>query len=344
MSAPSDKKGSSENIISGILLVFIILVTALGSGYITSKYIGNKPASTITTTVADFEVTTTVQVPVAVVVTSYVSQTVGSTSPSLSSLSSSSSSSFSSSQTSSSSSSTSNSSLLPIGPLNVVVNQVITDTVEYQSNGYVYWLLNLTVTDAGTDQYEVDPYSFQLTSTGHVVYSAQYASADQNDLQSVTLLPGGHTTGQIAFKLPDGEKPAQLTYLYAFGFAKFVVTNIPAPSGNASHVQAGSVKNSNGTFSSYLGAYASIANSSSYFYTGNMIAVKIVLNNYYSGLNSNVTVTSITDSDTGFTTTGLSQSLPITVEKSEVDLVLYLKAPSFAFNGQLMNITIETSS
>jgi len=202
----------------------------------------------------------------------------------------------------------------------------------------------LTVTDSGTDQYQVDPYSFQLTSSGHVVYSAQYASADQNDLQSVTLLPGGHTSGQIAFKLPDGETPAQLTYLYSFGFAKFVVTSIPAPSGTASYVQGNVIKNVNGAYSSYLGAYATIANSSSYFYTGNIIAVKIALNNYYASLGTNITVTGITDSDTGFASMGISQNLPVIVGKSEVDITLYLKAPSIAFNGQLMNITIATSS
>lgn len=219
--------------------------------------------------------------------------------------------------------------------LSITVTQVITDTVE--SSGYTYWIMTVTLTDTGNSQHYVNPSNFQLTSNTNAVYQWNIAFADQNDLQEVTLNAGQHTSGQIAFKLPNDQSPSMLEYSWSVESVDVKVTSFPASSGVVSYVSGNSATVS-GTASTDVSGYVSVENSSDYFYTGQVIALKVALNNYDTASH---TVSSISIS--GLTVISMTPSTPITVGNSEVDVTIYAQAPATAFNRQV-NATITTSS
>jgi Domain of unknown function (DUF4352) len=237
------------------------------------------------------------------------------------------------------------------GPLNISVTRIITDTVELgQPQGYTYWILQLFINNTDRVSHYIDPYYFQLFSNTNAVYSPTVVAAIHNLLPSLNLSSGQTTNGQIAFKLPNGTSPEKLVYSYANSTNEKIditVSNLPQTYANTSFIEGGPV-NVIGNDSNYISAYLTVSyfhsgnaySYSGYFYSGNISVVKIALNNYLQG--TNVTVSGISASNAGFTILGISQSIPVSVGKYELDLFLYFEPPPTPFVGQL-NITVTTT-
>ncbi|MEM3794893.1 MAG: hypothetical protein QW429_03375, partial [Thermoprotei archaeon] len=92
-------------------------------------------------------------------------------------------------------------------PLSIVVTQAILDTVESIS-GTVYYIYNVNVTNISPHgSYLVSDLFFQLTTSSNAVSASAFVFAMQNPLQTVTLGPGQHDYGQIAFEVATNDKP-----------------------------------------------------------------------------------------------------------------------------------------
>jgi hypothetical protein len=251
-------------------------------------------------------------------------------------------SSSSSSSSIATSSSTHSSTSSQKGPLSIVVTGTILDTVEPSSSGYNYYIyyVNVTNTDHSTNHL-VDALYFQLTTASNAVAGYGFALAVQDSLQAVTISPGQHDYGQIAFKVAATDKPASLAYTNPSESVNVVVSNLPQPSVQVSEISGFSSIKVSGN--SNLDATYSVNNQSEWFYSGQVVSVKIAFNDFFTG--SSATVSSIGISTPGLSISSISPQLPIKVVGggSEVDVTVYVTVPTTAYNGNL-NFTITASS
>ena len=225
-------------------------------------------------------------------------------------------------------------------PLKIVVERVTADPVE-ASEGHTILIYDLTITNTDTISHLVSAFGFQLVTANNSVYSLSFAIAVRRLLPSVTLEPQQHASGQVSFEVPNGELPSRLE----FGIGpQAVVSSLPQPSAWVSRILDADVKFVGAVTGFPLVAFASVQNSTSYFYTGDVVSLQLALSYYGSG--STVKVTSVALMDSGFNVIQTAPPLPITVNggDKEVDLVVYVSVPQSVLNGTSLHLQVTTST
>lgn len=247
------------------------------------------------------------------------------------------------SSTSSQSSSSSSNSPLAISVIDTVVD------VPDASQGNTLYIYNVSLTDnSKSNQYYVDTLYFTLITNTNSKYSASLFTPVGSELSAVSLSQGQNTAGDVAFQIPNGQKPSTLDYkavsspiaCQSCSGISETISKLPAPSVWVSMIDLSSTPAVTGT--SNLLADITLQNSStSEFLTGQIISVQMSLTNV--GQNS-ITVSSITLSNHGFKVSSISPSLPVTVSPtgSGTNVVVNIVAPSSSYNGAL-NFTIAAS-
>ena len=121
------------------------------------------------------------------------------------------------------------------GPLQIAVTDVVKSTISSPAgqSGYIYYI---QITDTDSQSHFVNPFNFQLISNSNTVYSPGIVIGSDNLLNSLTLSPGQHTTGQVAFNVVNGDTPGKLEYKYELESIDEFVTGLPQPSGYVSEV------------------------------------------------------------------------------------------------------------
>lgn len=229
-------------------------------------------------------------------------------------------------------------------PYNIQVTKVALDHADAPS-GNSYYILTVDASYFGSGTWDVNPFNFQLVSNSSAVYSTTYDIAVGNSMSAVTLSAGQHDIGQIAFELPNGQVPSKLDYIDQLSNVKVEISSIPEVSSWISSVSFAEV-NVQGASSLSVSAYGYIQNSTTWYYNRDTISVKIAVTYYQelSGPNS-ITVTSIADSDQGFTVSSTQPSLPVNLNGNgqEVDITVNVVAPSSSYSGNL-HLTVVVSS
>lgn len=246
--------------------------------------------------------------------------------------------------------------LLPVGLLTVALllkvrklggrgEELSTETADAPS-GNSYYILSVDASYSGADTWNVHPFNFQVVSSSSSVYPATQVLSERNPLSDVTLSNGQHDVGQLAFELPHGQAPSKLEYIAQFPTIKIEIDSIPQASRWVSSITYAVVNFQTSTGSSHVFGGA-LAACSGFYYTGDTITVKIPLSyTAYSGIYpSSVTVTSVVESDQGFTISSVQPSLPLTVAGNgrEVDIIVNIPAPQYSYSGNMhLVVTVST--
>lgn len=228
-------------------------------------------------------------------------------------------------------------------PYNIQVTQVALDQADAPS-GNSYYIFTVDASYSGSGTWDVSPFYFQLVSNSSAVYSTTFALGVGNSMSAVTLSAGQHDVGQIAFELPTGQVPSKLDYTDELSNVKLEVSSLPQVSSWVSMISYPEV-NVQGASSLSVFAYGSIQNSTTLYYNGDTISVKVAITyNAFPSSNS-ISVTSITDSDQGLTVSSIQPPLPVTVNGNgqEVDITVNVIAPSSSYSGNL-HLTVIVSS
>jgi len=205
----------------------------------------------------------------------------------------------------------------------------------------------MAISDGGQSPYSVDESFFTMITASNSVYDTAAAQAIQQSLPTITLDPGQNTSGQIAFQVPNSETPAVLEYKIPHSIDEFV-TGLPTPGGAVSEPNFEVNANVQGTAKQSslqdLTASASIMNTTSYFYTGQTIAIIVGLTNFNTG--TTATVNSIASATTGISILQISAPLPVKISGSvsgnEYDIIVYMLAPPTSFSGTISLSVSET--
>jgi hypothetical protein len=227
----------------------------------------------------------------------------------------------------------------------IQVKQVTIDQAN-APKGNSYYILTIDASYSGSGDWDVNPLYFQLVSSYSRVYTTVFALSETNSLSAVTLSNGQHDFGQISFELPNGQTPSILEYRDSLSGLNIDVTDIPQASSWVSSVYFAEVSLQNPRGLSVF-ATGSIQNAETFYYTADTVSVKIALTYIaFQGVNpSSISVTSITDSDQGFSISSVSPSLPVTVNGNgqEVDIIVNVLVPSSSYSGNL-HLVVTVSS
>jgi hypothetical protein len=177
-----------------------------------------------------------------------------------------------------------------------------------------------------------------LVSDKGYKYSTAFSLAIRQFLGAVELKDGEATKGQVAFKLPKGEKPSKLVYEDKLWDIKLEITDIPAPSRQVSWISF--VETKVQSEYSFILTSASIKTPGNAFYSGEEIEVELRIKySRWIGNPSSITVTSITVDK--FEIVSIDPRLPITLkDEDEITVKLVLKVPEEGYSGNL-KITIR---
>ena len=222
-------------------------------------------------------------------------------------------------------------------PLSIVVSS-ITDDQPDASHGNTIYVYNLTITDnSQSKQYSISPVDFELVTNASSVYNSEtlFYWGDANELSSVTISPGLNTKGNVAFEFPSDQTPAYITYNITGSIDK--IANLPPVSSWVSEISL----NGNVTVNGVANLTASVAVDESIFggeyVTGQAIPIEITIANDEF---TNVTVTSISVTSSGFKILNESLSVPFNIHYA-IFLPWYkyvymnVTAPSYCFQGAI---------
>ena len=226
----------------------------------------------------------------------------------------------------------------------VVLNANSTYSVEILSvafdqvdapTGYSDYLLTVNVSYVGNASWQLDSSNFHLITNELSVYNATSVSGEKNPLTNIMLMSGQHVSGQITFAVLNGQKPTKLQYYTDPSVVVAEMDNIPETSSWVSLVPAAIVNYDNPTTSN-LTVTASILNSTQYFYSSDVIVVRMTIS--YQQLNngpSSVVVKSITEQDPGFTIMSTDPSVPIVIlgNNQQVTITLTILPPRLSYSG-----------
>gem|GEM_PF-5647565 len=201
--------------------------------------------------------------------------------------------------------------------------------------GYSDYLLTVNASYMGGESWQLGTSDFHLTTNELSVYNATTVSGEKHPLTNITLMNGQHVTGQITFAVLNGQKPTKLQYYTDPSAVVAETNNIPETSSWVSLVPAAIVNYDNPTTSN-LTVMASILNSTQYFYSSDVIIVKMTIS--YRQLNSgpsSVVVKSITEQDPGFTMLSTNPSVPIAIlgNNQQVTITLTILPPHSSYSG-----------
>jgi hypothetical protein len=210
------------------------------------------------------------------------------------------------------------------------VLEVIVDRV-YDID-YDYFILMVEAAYGGRKSWDFSEFKLFLVSDKGYKYSVGYSPAVRYSLSIVELKNGEATKGQVAFKLPKGEKPSKLIYEDDYRRIKVEVANIPSPSRQVSWIY-NPVSKVRSKYS-YISAYASMETYRTTFYSGE--GVKVELKISYSSVSKknpeSITVTSITVDK--FEIVEIDPQPPITLKDGDsVTIKLVMKVPEEGYKG-----------
>ncbi|HYW01034.1 MAG TPA: hypothetical protein VE862_06160 [Candidatus Acidoferrum sp.] len=201
--------------------------------------------------------------------------------------------------------------------------------------GYSDYLLTVNASYIGGESWQLDTSNFHLTTNELSVYNSSTVSGEKNPLTNIMLMSGQHATGQITFAVLNGQKPTRLQYYTDPSVVVVETDYIPETSSWVSLVPAAIVNYDNPTTSN-LTVMASILNSTQYFYSTEVIIVKMSIS--YQQLNngpSSVLVKSITEQDPGFTMLSTNPPVPIAIlgNNQQVTITLTILPPHSSYSG-----------
>jgi len=159
----------------------------------------------------------------------------------------------------------------------------------------------------------------------------------RESLPAVTLNPGQGTSGQIAFQIPSTQTISKLEYNNPFTNLDEIMTNLPQVTSWVSEPSFFGTITSTGINSSQLSATYTFDNKTNWYYSGDVIALKVSLNDFYFSGNITLNTLSLTTSDTGFTISSIDPPLPVMVRAGggEVDVYVYIIDPASSFTGSI---------
>jgi hypothetical protein len=201
--------------------------------------------------------------------------------------------------------------------------------------GYSDYLLTVNASYVGNVSWQLDSSNFHLITNELSVYNATAVSGEKNPLTNAMLMNGQYVSGQITFAVLNGQRPTKLQYYSDPSVVVAETDNIPQTSNWVSLVPAAIVNYDNPTTSN-LTVMASILNSTQYFYSSDVIVVKMTIS--YQQLSngpSSVVVKSITEQDPGFTVLSTDPSVPIVIlgNNQQVIITLTILPPRLSYSG-----------
>lgn len=220
--------------------------------------------------------------------------------------------------------------------------QVTKVAVDQTSNSSLYYILSIDASYSGSANWHVYPGKFQLVTSSLSVYGTTFTSSESNPLREVILSNGQHNVGQVAFNVPNGQTPSKVEYIDQVSNIKVESNPVPQISSWVSYVYSAEISLQSPK-QSFVIASGTIQNlGTRYYYTGDIISVKVSIT--YIGANP-ISVTSITDSDKGFTIQNIQPSLPVNVPGNgqQVSLIVNVIAPPSSYSGAL-HLIITVSS
>jgi Domain of unknown function (DUF4352) len=236
------------------------------------------------------------------------------------------------------------------GPISISIVRIVQDTPESNATGKSVYILNVEVSNTGSESFEVNPDDFEAVGSSGSVYN-EVDELAMTVPQTVFIDPGQQTTLQIGFELAVGDSPSTLQYVGHYVFSTGtsnvdVSVGIPSPSGDVTDLLE-----LNSTLTGSAADNASVTGdevtntsqpSGSYFYTGDIIAIQISLGYsiLYTG-SSTFQVTSITNS-WGLQMVETSPALPTSFGSSGTTVTIYLLVGKASHSGTLgLTIDIE---
>jgi hypothetical protein len=214
--------------------------------------------------------------------------------------------------------------------------EVVVDKVFDKDHDYYIFMLEASY--KGRRSWSFNSLYLTLVSDKGYKYSTTSSLAIRQFLGAIELKDGEATKGQVAFKLPKGEKPSKLVYEDKLWDIKIEITDIPAPSRQVSWISFAETKVQSEY--SFIWASASIKTSGAAFYSGEVIEVELRIKySRWIGNPSSITVTSITVDK--FEIVSIDPRPPITLkDEDEITVKLVLKVPEEGYRGNL-KITIQ---
>ena len=228
------------------------------------------------------------------------------------------------------------------GPLRVQVSRTTLDNVSFDApSGFYTYIYDVTVTDEGTSAYDASPLYFQLVSDANTVRNFTISRGAVDYLPTVTLQPGQQTSGEISFRLADGQKPARLQYINAGESVSVLITNLPQPSRWISNIYAATAI-VRGNVSASDSVYTVIQNQSdALYYSGDVISVEISIS-ATGGNTTAFTIGSVAVSDPGFTVSRTFPDLPFPVRGGgvETNIVVNVVVPDPSLSAQTIELVL----
>jgi hypothetical protein len=214
--------------------------------------------------------------------------------------------------------------------------EVVVDKVFDRDHDYYIFMLEASY--KGRRSWSFNSLYLTLVSDKGYKYSTTSSLAIRQFLGAIELKDGEATKGQVAFKLPKGEKPSKLVYEDKLWDIKLEITDIPAPSRQVSWISFAETKVQSEY--SFIWASASIKTPGAAFYSGEVIEVELRIKySRWIGNPSSITVTSITVDK--FEIVSIDPRPPITLkDEDEITVKLVLKVPEEGYRGNL-KITIQ---
>jgi hypothetical protein len=240
------------------------------------------------------------------------------------------------------------------GPIGIEVTRTTVDQTTADSpSGNTVFIYDVTLTGNDSASQPSNASYFTLTGSGGTVYDMANASAMTAPLPSEALSSGQQASGQVAFQVPNSDKPAKLAYDNPADGVDVTVANLPAASRWVSSVAGVSANLASNSATSNYFVTAVIQNSTKgLFYSTGTIPVKLEITPYnYDDIVGqavpDITVTSITATTLGFSVASISPHLPVTVSANgnlaEVDIVVDVSPPSVSVNVQTLELSIVTT-
>jgi hypothetical protein len=199
---------------------------------------------------------------------------------------------------------------------------------------YDYFILMIEAAYNGRESWDFSTSKLYLVSDKGYKYSSSYSPATRYPLSFFVELKNGEAVkGQVAFKLPKGEKPSKLIYDDEYRRIRVEVADIPSPSRQVSWIY--SLMSKVRSEYSYISAYASMDPYRTTFYSGEEIKVKLEISYRASTFEKSpksITVTSITIDK--FEIVEINPQPPITLKDGDrVTIELVMKVPEEGYKG-----------
>ena len=216
----------------------------------------------------------------------------------------------------------------------IQISSVALDQVD-SPTGYSDYIVSVDAHFVGGGSWQLNASNFHLTTNELSVYNATSVSAERNTLANTVLMSGQHVSGQVAFAVLNGQKLTKLQYYTDPSSVLVETDSIPEISSWVSLVQ-GAIANYVNPTTSKLTVMASIVNSTQYFYSTDVIVVKMTISYENVGNDpSSITVKMIEEQDPGFTLVSTNPPVPINIpgNNQSVSITLTISPPRSSYAG-----------